>query len=247
MQQRIGHLVPSTSCGTERWMTQICSPLGVETAHPVARAALPEYLYGPALAPSQSAELTRAAYLLAHAGADAVVWNGSSADLHGAAHARAAARRIEETTGVRASTVTLGTLELLAHRGLTSVALVTPGSPQLVGRLADTFLGEGFKVTSTTALGLATPREAAELPVGQLRRMLREADPHDADCLVVTGTELPVAPVAALVERELGKPVFDGARVAVKTGLALLGLRLHAPQWGELFAQAHHEAACCAQ
>ncbi|NDZ79391.1 hypothetical protein G3I19_12860 [Streptomyces sp. SID10853] len=243
--RRIGHLVPSPSIGVERWSGQICRSVAIEAAHPVARTALPDVLCGPAIAPSQSGELTRSAALLADAGVDAVVWSGSSSDLHGVAHGRAVARRIEEVAGVPASTVTLGQLGLLARRGLTSLALVSPGSGQVAGRLADTYLAAGFTVVSVTALGLATAREAAELPVSRLRRMLAGADAPDAQCLVVTGTELPVAPVAALLERELGKPVYDGARVAIRTGLDLLGLAVDAPEWGELFSVQRHAGVCC--
>ncbi|MGW7412449.1 aspartate racemase/maleate isomerase family protein [Streptomyces sp. NPDC054863] len=245
MQQRIGHLVPSTSIGVERWAAQICKPVAIESAHAVARASLPEIMSGPAIAPSQSGELTRAATQLADAGVRAVVWSGSSADLHGAAHGRAMARWIEQVTGVRASTVTLGQLDLLARRDIVSLALVSPGSEQTAGRLADTYLAAGFKISSITALGLSTAREAAELPVSRVRRMLLDADSLDAQCLVVAGTELPVAPVAALVERELGKPVYDGARVAVYTGLELLGLSVTAPEWGEMFGAPHPAGVCC--
>ncbi|MDJ0461866.1 hypothetical protein [Streptomyces sp. H27-C3] len=243
--QRIGHLVPSTGIGVERWAAQICKPVSIETAQPIGRAALPEVLSGPALAPSQSNELTRSARLLADAGVDAVVWGGSSSDLHGAAHGRAVARWIEEVTGVRASTVTLGQLDLLARRDIISLALIAPGSEQVAGRLADTYLAAGFKVASVTALGLGTPREAAELPVSRMRKLLLGADSLDAQCVVVAGTELPVAPVAALVERELGKPVYDGARVAIRTGLDLLGLTVSAPEWGELFSVDQKAGVCC--
>ncbi|MCX5202085.1 hypothetical protein OG897_11555 [Streptomyces sp. NBC_00237] len=245
MQQRIGHLVPSTSVGVERWVSQICKPFAIEVAHPIARASLPEVMSGPAIAPSQSGELTRAASQLADAGVGAVVWSGSSADLHGAAHGRAMARWVEEVTGVRASTVTLGQIDLLSRRDIVSMALVSAGNEQTAGRLADTYLAAGFKISSVTALGLTTAREAAELPVSRVRRLLLDADSLDAQCIVVAGTELPVAPVAALVERELGKPVYDGARVAIRTGLELLGLSVTAPEWGEMFGVPHAAGVCC--
>ncbi|MFI5807332.1 hypothetical protein [Streptomyces sp. NPDC051561] len=245
MQQRIGHLVPSTSIGVERWVSQICKPVAIEVAHPIARASLPEVLSGPAITPSQSGELTRAAGQLADAGVSAVVWSGSSADLHGAAHGRAMARWVEEVTGVRASTVTLGQIELLSRRDITSMALVSAGNEQTAGRLADTYLAAGFKIASVTALGLVNAREAAELSVSRVRRLLLDSDSLDAQAIVVAGTELPVAPVAALVERELGKPVYDGARVAIHTGLELLGLSITAPEWGEMFGAAHPAGVCC--
>ncbi|MFK4071639.1 hypothetical protein [Streptomyces sp. NPDC029674] len=243
--RRIGHLLPSTSLGAERWAAQICAPVPVEAAHPTARAALPEQLCGPAIAGGQEAELTRGAAQLAQAGADAVVWNGGSCGLHGLAHARAVARTIEATAGVPASTVTLGQLDLLARHALPSLALITAGSRESAGRVADTYVAAGLRVASVTALGLGTPREAAELPVARLRRLLLDAGTGDARCLVVAGTELPVAPVAALVERQLGKPVFDGARVAVHTGLKLLGLHVNAPSWGRMFISGAHAGVCC--
>ncbi|MBO1331549.1 hypothetical protein [Streptomyces sp. VRA16 Mangrove soil] len=243
--QRIGHLLPATSLGADRWTAQICAPVQVETAHPGARASLPEIQYGPGLAPSHTVELERGADQLAQAGVDAIVWHGTSGGLDGAAHARAVARVVERTAGVRASTVTLGQLDLLARAGIHSLALVTAGSERAAGRLADTYLAAGLRIASVTALGLATPREAAELPVAKVRRVLLAADSADAQCLVVAGTELPVAPVAALVERELGKPVHDGARVAVRTGLDLLGLDVEAPSWGALFTGGVHAGVCC--
>lgn len=243
--QRIGHILPSTSLGAARWASRICAPVAVQTAHPTARASLPEQLCGPATTGGQRAELVRAAEQLAQAGADAIVWNGGSCGLHGVAHARAVVRILEATAGVPASTVTLGQLDLLRRHGLASPALVVPGSRESAGRVADSWLAAGLRVASVTALGLTTPREAAELPVARLRRLLLDADTADAQCLVVAGTELPVAPVAALVERHLGKPVFDGARVAVRTGLDLLGLRIESPEWGRLFTGDAHAGVCC--
>lgn len=243
--QRIGHLLPATSLGVDRWVGQICAPVQVDIAHPTARALLPEFQYGPALPPTHAAELVRGAEQLAQAGADAIVWHGTSAGLDGAAHARAVARLVERTAGVRASTVTLGQLDLLARSGTHSIALITAGSEQQAGRLADTCLAAGLRIASVTALGLATPREAAELPVSKVRRILLDADSVDAECLVVAGTELPVAPVAAMVEREVGKPVHDGARVAVRTGLDLLGAGVESPAWGDLFTGAVSAGVCC--
>lgn len=243
--QRIGHLLPVPCLGAARWAAEICAPVSAETVQPTARAVLPEVLYGPAVTPPQARELVRAAEQLAQVGADAVVWGGSSADLHGAAHARAVARWIEEAAGVPTSTVTLGQLGLLRRDGVGSMALVAAGSADVAGRLADTYVAEGLKVVSVSALGLATAREAAEVPVARLRRMLLDADTPDAECLVVSGTELPVAPVAALLEQELGKPVYDGARVAVRTGLDLVGLTVDAPSWGSLLAAGAHSGVCC--
>ncbi|MFH8611695.1 hypothetical protein ACH4D5_29850 [Streptomyces sp. NPDC018029] len=173
--RRIGHLLPSTSLGAERWVAQICAPLSVEAVHPTARATLPEQLCGPAIAGAQAVELERGAAQLAQAGADVVVWNGGSCGLHGLAHARAVVRTIEATAGVPASTVTLGQLDLLARHALPSLALVTAGSRESAGRVADTYVAAGLRVTSVTALGLGTPREAAELPVARLRRLLLDA------------------------------------------------------------------------
>ncbi|MFZ3571791.1 hypothetical protein ACOKM5_33215 [Streptomyces sp. BH097] len=243
--QRIGHLLPATSLGADRWVAQICAPVQVDIAHPTARALLPEFQYGPDLTPTHTAELRRGAEQLAQAGADAIVWHGTSGGLDGAAHARAAARVIERTAGVRASTVTLGQLDLLARAATHSIALITAGSEQQAGRLADTCLAAGLRIASLTALDLATPREAAELPVSKVRRILLDADSADAECLVVAGTELPVAPVAAMVERELGKPVHDGARVAVRTGLDLLDTGVESPAWGGLFTGGVHAGVCC--
>ena len=39
--------------------------------------------------------------------------------------------------------------------------------------------------------------------------------------------------------------VFDGARVAVHTGLELLGLHVNSPAWGGLFASGAHAGVCC--
>ncbi|SDJ42269.1 hypothetical protein [Streptomyces indicus] len=243
--QRIGHLLPATSLGADRWTGQICAPVQVDIAHPGARASLPEIQYGPGLTPRHAAELQRGAAQLAQAGADVIVWHGTSAGLDGSAHGRAVARVIERTAGVRASTVTLGQIDLLARAGLHSIALVTAGSPETAGRIADTYLAAGLRIASVTALGLTTPRQAAELPVSRVRRLLLDADTADAQCLVVAGTELPVAPVAALVERELGKPVHDGARIAVRTGLDLLGTAVESPAWGGLFTGGVHAGVCC--
>uniref|UniRef100_UPI003F72E254 aspartate racemase/maleate isomerase family protein n=1 Tax=Elioraea sp. TaxID=2185103 RepID=UPI003F72E254 len=85
-----------------------------------------------------------AARLLAHAKPDVILWNGSKGGSIGFAHDADLKCRIEDATGIAATTSSLALVEALATLDLRHVALVTPYAEAHQQRIAARMADEGI-------------------------------------------------------------------------------------------------------
>jgi len=69
------------------------------------------------------------------------------------------------------------------------------------------FEDSGFAVARVKGLRCGSPVLIAHTPEAAIRDAIVEVDVPDADAIVVVGTNLPMARVAAMAEFWLGKPV----------------------------------------
>jgi maleate isomerase len=88
------------------------------------------------------------------------------------------------------------------------IAILTPHQPRGDEMVRAYFAEAGFDVVRLKGLKCATPRLIAQVPLRDIRNSLRELDGEGVDALLVLGTALPAASVAAEAERWLGKPVL---------------------------------------
>ena len=66
----------------------------------------------------------------------------------------------------------------------------------------------GYEVVRMAGHASPGPVEIAHEPFAKSRALVREVDGDDVDLILQAGTNLPFVPVAASLERELGKPVL---------------------------------------
>ncbi len=105
--------------------------------------------------------------------------------------------------------MTLGADAILAalHR-YGGIGLVTPYMPVGDAQAGRFFEESGFAVAQIKGLRCGSPVLIAHTPEAVLRDAIVEVDGPDADAVVVVGTNLPMARVAAMAEFWLGKPVI---------------------------------------
>lgn len=183
------------------------------------------------------AEMMRAAELLADANVGVIAWNGTSASWLGFEHDERLCDEIEITTDIPGCTSVLAFREIFTRTSVRKVGLVTPYVDDVQQRIAKNWGAAGFDCSSERHLGLSENFSFAAVEEYTIARMVRDvADSCDAVAIVCTN--LRGARLAADLEREIGKPVYDSIAVTLWKSLQLAGFDTgRLSQWGRLFQQ----------
>ncbi len=175
-----------------------------------------------------------AARLLAQARVHAIVWNGTSGAWLGLEVDRALCRRIQEVTGIPATTSTLAQVEAFRRHQVTRYALAVPYTASVTERIARTYAAEGFECVNAQHLGISENFAFNEVPPQQIEALVESVATPDAQAISVVCTNFPAAPLVARLEERTGLPIFDSAILGVWKGLELLGEQRPVPGWGRL-------------
>jgi maleate isomerase len=181
-----------------------------------------------------------AARLLAHAAPHVLVWNGSKGAGIGFEHDRALVDAIRSDTGIAATTSILGMQALLRARGITRVAIVTPYNDQGQHKTIACLAREGFECVAEAHAGLADNLSYASVPLEQIKAMVRSVAAAKPQAVLCLCTNFPAAVVVALLEAELGLPIYDTTALGAWHALRLAGVDTApaAARWGSLFGHA---------
>lgn len=235
---RLGMLTPSSNTTLEPVTYDLlASAGGAATAH-FSRFTVTEIGLGAAALGQFALEpILAAAELLAHARADVITWNGTSASWLGFDRDEDLVRRIEAATGIRAATCVLGYRELFRRMGLRSIGLVTPYTTDVQARIATNWGAAGFDCTHERHCGLSDNFSFAEVPAERIEAMIRDVAAGGCDAVAIVCTNMNGARIAARLERELGRPVLDSVAVALWAALDAIGAdKRPFISWGRLFS-----------
>jgi maleate isomerase len=182
-------------------------------------------------------EMMRAADLLADANADVIAWNGTSASWLGFERDEQLCAEIEGSTKTAACTSVLAFREIFTRTGIRKVGLVTPYSEDVQHCIIKNWGDSGFDCCSERHLGLSDNFSFAKVDESTIAEMVRDvADRCNAVAIVCTN--LRGAHLAADLEREIGKPVYDSIAVTIWKSLQLARFDTsRLGQWGEVFRQ----------
>ncbi|MHB8692910.1 MAG: maleate cis-trans isomerase family protein [Solirubrobacteraceae bacterium] len=234
---KLGHITPSSNTVLEPMTSLMSRDLDSRVSHHFARISVEAITLDVRHTNQFTAEpMLEAAGLLADAGVDAIVWNGTSGGWNGIDADRALCALIAERTGVPCSTSTLAQLELFELGGFSRCALAVPYTDDVTARIVEVFAGEGVTVTASASAHVSENRAMAFVSESQVRGLVRAADTTDAECVLIYCTGVAGAHLAQELEAELGKPVFDSVAVALWKGLHLVGIEPRLTGWGSLMA-----------
>lgn len=179
-----------------------------------------------------------AADLLAHAAPDAIVWNGSKGAGLGLAADRDLCRRIEDRTGIRATTSVLALADAFAARGIERIGLVTPFSDDYQARIVATLAADGIRCVSERHEAVLDNRAIAAIPPEPIAAMARAVAAEGPQAVLILCTNLMGAGLVAELEAETGLPLFDSVSSGVWGALRVAGVETArgAARWGSLFA-----------
>lgn len=233
---RFGVLTPSSNTALEPLTSAIADLVPGASAH-FSRFQVTEIaLDRRALGQFDDSKILAAADLLAEAKVDVIGWSGTSSGWLGFDADRRLCERIRERTGIVATTAVLALNELLALKGLTTLALVTPYTQDVQQRIVENYRGIGIEVVAERHLGIRVNHDFAAVKQATLLTLMREVAADRPQAVTTFCTNLHAAQLAGEFEAAHGIPLLDtvsttvwgmvracGASPAVITG------------WGELF------------
>lgn len=234
----LGVLTPSSNTALEPLTSAIVSGLPDVSAHfsrfTVTRISLDDQ----ALGQFDDSKILAAAKLLADARVDVIGWSGTAAGWMGFEQDRELCRRIEEATGIPATTSVLALNEILERSGRTNFAVVCPYTADVEARIAANYASEGFTCAATSRLDIAENFAFSEVDAETLTRQVREVAAAGPDAIATYCTNLRAAHLVPQWEAEFGIPVFDTVSTVVWKMLRMTGHDpAHVTGWGRLFQE----------
>jgi maleate isomerase len=237
---RLGVLTPSSNTALEPLTAALAAAVPGCSAH-FSRFKVTEIaLDAQALGQFDDSKILAAAELLADAKVDVIGWSGTSSGWLGFDADRRLCARITERTGIPATTAVLALNELLALRGVTRLALVTPYTADVQQRIVANYRTLGIEVVAERHLGIRVNHDFALVEPDSLRGLMREVVADARPQAITTFcTNLRAAPLAESIEAELDVPLLDTVSTTVWGQLRAVGADPSAVRgWGRLFGWA---------
>jgi maleate isomerase len=234
---RLGVLTPSSNTALEPLTSALAAAMPGCSAH-FSRFRVTEIsLAAAALGQFDDTKILAAAELLADAKVDVIAWSGTSAGWLGFDADRTLCARITERTGIPATTAVLALNELLARRGVTRLALVTPYTADVQQRIVDNYRAIGIEVVAERHLGIRVNHDFALVAPEDLRGLMRDVARAKPQAITTFCTNLHAAPLAESIEAETGIALLDTVSTTVWGALRAAGADPSVVRsWGSVFA-----------
>ncbi len=146
--------------------------------------------------------------LLAEAHPDRLVWGGTAAGWLGFDLDRYLCERIEERTGIPATSSLLATNARLRELGVRRIGLVTPYEQELETRIIGIYKAAGTDVVASERLDITVNTEYANVPPTQIFEMSKTVAQNGAEAIVILCTNLAGAAIINAASEAMGLPVL---------------------------------------
>lgn len=234
----LGVLTPSSNTALEPLTSALVAGIPGVSAHfsrfTVTRITLDEA----ALGQFDDSKILAAAQLLADARVDVIGWSGTAAGWMGFEQDRQLCARIEQATGIRATTSILALNEILERSGRRRFGLVSPYTADVQQRIVANYASAGFECVADSRLDISENFAFSEVDAETLTRQVREVAAAKPDAIATYCTNLRAAHLVPQWEAELGIPIFDTVSTVVWSMLSMTG---HDPArvtgWGRMFQE----------
>lgn len=232
-----GVLTPSSNTVLEPVTSAILSEVPGASAHFSRFAVTRIALSDEALAQFDTGPMVAAARLLADAKVGVIGWSGTAASWLGFDRDEALGAAITQATGIAVCTSVLALNELIGGTPNRRFALVTPYTDDVQARIIANYTRSGYEVVAEAHAGLSDNFAFSKVTDAQVEAMCRDVAKAGPDAIVIMCTNMRGARLAAMIERELGIPLFDSTAAAAWKGLRMMGVNTASiTGWGSMFA-----------
>jgi maleate isomerase len=234
-RRKIGHITPSSNTVLEPLTACISAEVEDRVSHHFTRIAVEQITLQERHTSQFTPErMLEAGLLLADAGVDAIVWNGTSGGWNGVDADHAICALIQERTGIATSTSTLAQFDAMNALDVKRFALAVPYTDDVTARITEVYGQAGFECVGVANASVSSNREMAYVAPELICDLVRAADSPDADAVLIVCTGIAAAQLVEELEAELGKPVVDSVAVVVWKALQMVGIDPRLRGWGEL-------------
>lgn len=145
-------------------------------------------------------------------------------------------RRIEEASGLPATTTSTALLEALRALEIAKLVVVAPYPKPVTERLVEFLAGNGFDVVGSHTMGIRRATNIGGVSAGDVYRQVRQADVEAAEGIFISCTALQTVDVLQTIEQDLAKPVLSANQVTLWHSLKLVNIREGMPHLGRLYS-----------
>ena len=233
---RLGVLTPSSNTALEPLTSALVAQVPNCSAHFSRFRVTQISLTDQALGQFDDTKILAAAELLADAKVDVIGWSGTSSGWLGFDADRRLCERIEQRTGIPATTSVLALNELMSLAGIERFGLVTPYTADVQRRIVATYRDAGRECVAEQHLDISVNFDFARVAPERLAQMIRQVAQARPQAITTFCTNLHAARLAEEVERELGVPLLDTVSTVVWKMLRMAGVDPRCIRgWGRLF------------
>jgi len=232
---RIGLIIPSPGLVSFQEQQAIC-PKGVIVLH--TRVMLKETT--PEALAKLSGEALYAAELLATAKPDVISYNcTSSAFIKGAAYEKAIIQKMEEVTGIKATSMATSVIEALQSLNIKKLVIAAPYLKEIT-EIEEKYLESfGFDVVHSETLGMKDPLGFMERPPWENYHLALNAyrKAPEAEAIFLSCGAMRTIEIIEHLERATGKTVLSSNQCNAWMCLKLAGIRDPVYGYGTLLAR----------
>lgn len=200
---KLGLLVPSVNTTIEPELYKL-APQGVSLHF--ARLRLEKD--APEEFEKMSVDLEDQATRLAHASVNVIGFGCTTGSLlRGVGYDKDIVKRIEDATGITATTTSTAVVEALKLLEATNLSVATPYPEWLNEKLRSFLEGHGFSIVAIRGLGLE--KGTGDVAIEQVYRLVKEVDRPYSDTVLISCTDFRTMEIIDTLEQDLGKPVVS--------------------------------------
>jgi maleate isomerase len=172
---------------------------------------------------------------LAEAKVDLIVFACTTGSLiKGPGYDQEIINRIQNKTGIPATTTSTSVIKALKKMGINKVAVATSYTDEVTAKVRSYIEGNGLHVVGMNALGIADALERSELPPTVSYRLAREVDKPEAEGIFISCTNFRTIEIIENLEHDLRKPVVTSNQASVWDALRSKGIQESIEGYGKL-------------
>jgi len=183
---------------------------------------------------AESSKIEEAADILSVIKPDSIAMTCTSMSfVRGKGYDQEIVERIEEKTGIPATTASTASIKALRKLGLKKLSVGAPYVQELAARLREFLQENGFQVVNVKSLGL---KWIGVPSLNTIYRLAQEVNQVDAEGIYIACTGMSTSKITVPLEEDLGKPVVSAIQATMWEALNLAGVRPQLPGLGRLYS-----------
>lgn len=213
--KKIGMIIPSSNTVVEPMIMSMLTSINHLTVH-FSRFKVTEISLDTEFsADFEVPPMLESAHLLADAEVDVIAYNGTSGGWLGVEKDLELCEAITTATGIPSTTSVLALIEVLQRCQATTFCIVTPSTDEITNRVINEMRRQGFQCTGSTNFGVQINKLCSTIKESQIEDAVRQAYVPGTDAIILFGTNMRGASLAAKLEQQYKVPVLDTITVTL--------------------------------